>query len=598
MSDYLFSSTPNATSKLTSSIKQIYQAAEVECLQFTGEWGSLAVTPSPYYGLQPLETETHICVILGGPVFYFRDNSFLMGSDPHEGTRALLKRFLQGKLDLVEDISGPFQLVVVNKLTNEVSCFTDLMLFIPAYMYRDNGNGITFGSHVDAVARIAKKSDEYDRVSIADFILHGVVTYPFTIFADVKQMGPAAGYRFKFERNRLVYESEDEPYWMPHEEYSFGSIDDVAGQLREGVKHHVAAITKSMSHVAQFVSGGEDSRVLLGLMPERLQKDGYVFLDSVNREGKIAQRVAKAYSASLKIGLRYPLHYLNIVDEACALVGSGHQYVHCHSLRFDKEFELKKYPAVFGGYFSDSLLKGAYARKSMVGSKFRVIPERWLEGSTQGLPVLSSLFGKDLLQQITRRRVEHVNRVKEIRPETVHEWFVLWPATMRKAITNHYCNRRLFPSYEVFMSHEVVKISSSVPTSWKLNRRLFHKAFQPCLEKTKWIRHGDGRLPYFGWFANGVLELGTKSFRKLNSRKERLEGPWPQFSKIIESNEFKPIRSQMEDAGRNLLGARFRISEISNPRNVLSLAFLVRREAEVAICEPTMPLEEGGAGLI
>lgn len=71
-----------------------------------------------------------------------------------------------------------------------------------------------------------------------------------------------------------------------------------------------------------------------------------------------------------------------------------------------------------------------------------------------------------------------------------------------------------------------------------------------------WIRHSDGHLPYFDWFASGVLELGIKNIRKLNSRKKGLEGPWPQLSKVIEFNEFnefnelKPIRSQMENAGR------------------------------------------------
>src|SRR5690554_2672165 len=100
-----------------------------------------------------------------------------------------------------------------------------------------------------------------------------------------------------------------------------------------------------MTKVAQFISAGEDSRSLSGLLPERLNRDAFVFLDSMNREGRIAEKVAHAYGAKFHMGKRHPLHYIHIMDEASALVGSGHEYMHCHSLRFDKEFNLDAYPA-------------------------------------------------------------------------------------------------------------------------------------------------------------------------------------------------------------------------------------------------------------
>lgn len=90
-------------------------------------------------------------VVLGGPVFYFRDNPFLTGGNSTEGTQAFLGRFLVGKLDLENDVSGPFQLLIIDKLENAVTCITDLMLFIPDYVCKDE-TSVTFGSHVDAVA--------------------------------------------------------------------------------------------------------------------------------------------------------------------------------------------------------------------------------------------------------------------------------------------------------------------------------------------------------------------------------------------------------------------------------------------------------------
>lgn len=563
MSDYLFTSQQGKASELTNSIQKIYQAYEIECHEFEGEWGSLSVSPSPYKGLQPFETDHHIFIVLGGPVFYFRDNSFLTGDNPTEGTQALLGRFLAGKLDLENDVSGPFQLLIVDKLENAVTCITDLMLFIPAYVCKDE-TSVTFGSHVDAVARVVGvNSESLDRASIADFILHGVVTFPYTVYENIKQMHPATYHEYRIANDGFS-ESTSEPYWLPYENYKYDSVKDAAKALREGISKHIHAITDSMTHVAQFISGGEDSRTLSGLLPERLKRDAFVFLDSMNREGRIAKKVAHAYGARFHMGKRDPLHYIHIMDEASALVGSGHEYMHCHSLRFDKEFGLNEYSAVFGGYSSDVFLKGLFVRKAALRSKLGFVHEKQVVGESRSNKVVSELFDDTITAEITRRRRVHVEHVREFREESLHEWFCVWPATMRSPIPNHFCNRRLFASYEVFMSHEVLAVSASVPTDWKLNRKLFHSAFQPFLAKSKWIRHGDGGLPYFKLdVINGIWKMWSRIFylsRKFLNRNLNV-GPWyngymvrSHLNSIFEGDDIKIKRLLDIDVGKLKIG--------------------------------------------
>lgn len=573
MSDYLYTTQQGKALELTCSIKKIYQAYEIECQEFEGEWGSLSVSASPYKGLQPLETDSHIFIVLGGPVLYFRDNSFLTGDSPTEGTEALLERYLANELDLENDLSGPFQFVIVDKAANKIACITDLMLFIPAYVSKQD-NAVTFGSHVDAVARaVGANKESLDKVSIVDFILHGVVTFPYTVYSNMKQMHPATYYEYQITGDG-VSESASEPYWLPYEHCQYDSVQEAAKSLREGLSKHINAITESMTQVAQFISGGEDSRSLSGLLPEQLTRDAFVFLDSMNREGRIAEKVAHAYGAKFHMGKRDRLHYIHILDEAAALVGSGHEYMHCHSLRFDKEFALNDYSAVFGGYLSDSLLKANYARKSALRSKLGFVPDKWIEGEDRSSPVVSESFEADTLAAITQRRRAHVKRVQTFRDKTVHEWFVLWPATMRVAIPNHYCNRRLFASYEVFMSHEVLKVSAGVPTEWKLNRKLFHAAFQPCLAKSKWIRHGDGRLPYFSNASNLLLIFAGKVRRKLLARAERIEGPWGDFGELVKQPMSQTMITDATTKLHELYDEKLNLSTIKNPRLILAAVSL------------------------
>src|SRR5690606_26749324 len=123
-------------------------------------------------------------------------------------------------------------------------------------------------------------------------------------------------------------------------------------------------------------------------------------------------------------------------------------------------------------------------RRSSIRTKLRFLPDKMLAGEEHSKKVVNSNFDASILDELTERRRNHVNYIKSIRPSSVHEWFYIYPGTVRAHIPNHYCNRRLFANYEIFMSHEAVKIGSGVPTEWKLNRRLFHTAFQSCLAKS------------------------------------------------------------------------------------------------------------------
>src|SRR5690606_24018301 len=203
----------------------------------------------------------------------------------------------------------------------------------------------------------------FDEASLADFVLHNAVTYPYTAYQKIRQCQPGSVHRVVRAASGPLRYALHVPaaYWEPLEQNPYPSLKDAALDLRQGVQGYIDRITEHMPRVAQFISAGEDSRALAGMLPNRLERDAYIFLDTMNREGRIASKVAAAYGVNFKPDYRSPTHYLDILPEASALVGAGHQYTHAHTLGFDKKHRLARYPAVFGGYISDSLLKGQYA---------------------------------------------------------------------------------------------------------------------------------------------------------------------------------------------------------------------------------------------
>lgn len=543
MSDYIFSSNRQQPDHLTKLIESIYVEAPPSIKEFHGEWGSLAVSKGHYNGFQPYENEEHILIVIGGPVLYFRDNDFLVAADSGEGTKAIYERWIiHDNLIWDKDLSGPFSMILIDKRLNYIDLVTDIMGFIPAYSYEHN-DSLFIGTHIDSLASSCEQKECYDHVSLADFVLNDVITFPYTAYKKIFQVLPASIIRF--EENR---KNSTKSYWKPSEKVLYSSFSEAASYLQVGIGDYVSRVTEKMGRIAQFISAGEDSRALSGMLPSQKERDGYIFLDSINREGKIASKVADAYGINFTIGLRSESHYFDILPEASLLIGSGLQYHHAHSLGYDRKYALSQYDAVFGGYLSDSLLKGVYANKRQGIARFPLFFEVFKGSHKKAEQADNPFFVKEVLDEVEVRRQRHFQMISNLRPKSANEWFVLWPATMRATMSNFHSTRRLFKSYEPFMSNDVVKVSAAVPIEWKLNRRLFNKAMRTNFSSSKWLLHPDGHLPYFSWKVNMPLKISSRIYRKITNilaPEVKHNGPWADWSSLFNSDIWSSIVSQI-----------------------------------------------------
>src|SRR5699024_5509892 len=384
-------------------------------------------------------------------------------------------------------------------------------------------------SHVDMLAMITQRFDFVDEVSIVDFILHGTVTYPHSIYKDIYQIQAASEHIYELESNKHEVIS----YWEPFESPLTLTIDETAKSIRNDLESYIYMVTDETTNIAQFISGGEDSRTLSGLL-KPINRDAYIYIDEMNREGKIAQKIARKYNANFNYSTRDKFHYLYILEKCSDLVGSGAEYHHAHTYGFHKE--LSKYDAVFGGLFSDALLKGARIKKTKLTKKFIFL----LDVKNESLLINEAInekfdFPIEIRKELEQRRLNHLKYIKKYRKESAEEWFELWPSSMNRNIPNIYANRRLFKSYEPFLSNEIVKKSAMIPQKWKLNRMLFHKIAKPYLRASKYVIHSDGWYPYYSNIINGPISFCTWTYRQFGKRLGYIkgnQGPWAEWGKI------------------------------------------------------------------
>lgn len=571
MSDFVFIRAANTVGSVESQL----QAAEAGLAAlppdvtsvihgFCGDWGALAVREGHYAGFSPFESKQHVIVVVGGPVLRFRDNSYLSSAGSADACVSILQRWLDGKLDPVADLDGPFAILIIDKTSGMIHCITDLMLFIPLFAYQAE-HGLIIGSHIDvtgdALARMVEHGETLDRwafidePAFADFCLHGAVCYPFTLYKGLFQLPPAHELRFSGENpenlgssanqtaQQIGFESHGRSYWLPKRTMKFNDIDAASRYVRTGVEAYIQAVLDGVADsegrrdIAQFISAGEDSRVIAGLLRARVNDpiEAQVYTDSYNKELKIAERAAGYYDLKFHPVIRDPNHYFAIMPQATRLTGSQFQYHHSHPFNVQPANVLLNFKAVFGGFSADVMLKGQYAPKNRHVERLRFLPDIETAPATQNIQVRSSLFSATLLEEVARRRNMHLSRVKALRDSDHLEWYSIWPATMRKALPNLLANRRLFRSYEPFVSNTAVLAAANIPTRWRLNRRVFRKAFHADLHRSKFLRHADGRLPYFPWWVSipgYMLESYRKAWVRRFDKQRPAEGPWCNWRRL------------------------------------------------------------------
>lgn len=540
MSDFIFTRDIKRAGCLSKILSQIYDQNPPAIREFRGSWGTLAVSQTRYKGFNVVETSSCIFVVIGGPVICFSSKN--TGNKENSKSTKIL-RWIQDstkekKWD--KDLSGPFVLLQIDKRSGDVAVVTDMLSLIPVFEFRDSG--VAIGTHVDSLARAKSQAYDYDSVSIADFIANGVVTYPYTFYKSIRQLRPGSTHSYSGSDHARVSRAS---YWSPIEKDAFLDIDDAADCLRDSLRSYVESVTSDLSRVALFLSGGEDSRTIAALLQNRSERDAFIFLDRMNREGKIAQKAARVYCTSFATAFRKPGRYVDVLPGSARLVGSGVQYIQVHSYGFSEELGLNEYAAVFDGLLSDGLLKGNFIQKGDICRVLPFVPQMSAkQNARKEKHVRVSLLSDGIQESVSTRRRQHLDFVTAMRPESAEEWMNIWPASMDPDMGFFFGNRRLMAVYVPFMGSEVIRIASHVPQSWKLNRRLFRRAVRPFLVLTKNLPHSNGWYPYrgilFNFFAQGAVWATRKSASRLGFLQNN-QGPWADFNQVVKDERWSEL---------------------------------------------------------
>lgn len=410
------------------------------------------------------------------------------------------------------DSNGSFAVVIAHP--DALQIVTDAGGSIPVYWGR-GPQGLAVGTQVHRVAR-ATGLTSVDEVSVADYLINGTVCHPFSWYEGVRALPPGAVCTFDQEglEVHVYYEPQE-----PDDIYDDADAREWGTRLRREVKTAIEQGLDGQEKVRVLFSGGEDSRAVTGLIPDRVECVPTTVLDRRNREYELAQRAARWLGYSLDWVRRPDEFYRSSIRERIDTVGPGWDFRHTH---FFGEIAnaLGDADAIVGGYLADTLFKAYYMANVDTYHRSRQPPRlREPEPDSMIVPIRESAtewLREGLVGAVTERRQNHHDRLKKQRPLTAGSWHTLWPLTgQRFTYPQYLATLRAGPKViEPFFFHRVYQLAARMPDPCRVDRRAFRQAFCGPMGAAGWLPDSSDRLPCLGGWAGSLFRHYRRRFRE------------------------------------------------------------------------------------
>lgn len=229
----------------------------------------LAIIDTSSAAAQPMQYAGRFWITYNGEVYNYRElRAELEGHGrafmTHSDTEVVLAAYAEWGAGCVSRLSGMFAFAIWDSRRQELFLARDRLGIKPLYVTSAPGPFL-FASELRGLLASGSVKRTADGRAICDFLSLGAVPQPRTILADVQMLLP--GHHAVLRDGRLVsteYWSYREP--TRSEAVMPAGLQAQAGKLRQLLEAATARHLVADVPVGAFLSGGVDSRIVVGLM--------------------------------------------------------------------------------------------------------------------------------------------------------------------------------------------------------------------------------------------------------------------------------------------------------------------------------------------
>ena len=296
--------------------------------------------------------------LYGSPVINGNGNGLLDGDN-------LLADLESDPARALQQLDGEF--VALIETPDQVLVASDRFSSHPVFYIVENDTLVISFSYQAIWNRLTERNDlKIDPLAFYEFLHFQRLFAESTLDQSTKVLQPASVLSFKKSTANVTTTS----YWSPYFEKRTDGRQAIAHDLANAVRDSVATKTGDASHPALFLSGGMDSRVVLGGFPRNDQPLCITVGEIENNEVEVARSLARVSGAEHSFVQRSASHYADVVSEAVSAGGSMFSYQHGHFFGLD----LPETDLILHGHGFDYFFQGMYLpsrRRTFLGRNTR-----------------------------------------------------------------------------------------------------------------------------------------------------------------------------------------------------------------------------------
>lgn len=239
----------------------------------------LALVDLSARGQQPIwSADRRVAILFNGEMYNHREERSRLAASGHgfrstTDTEVVLALYLERGPSFLDRVRGMYGLAVFDWRDTSPGALPALLLardplgIKPLYIARRHeGSGVIFASECRALVASGLVEPEVSREALADYLAHGFLLQPRTIFAGVRMLDAGTMERYWPAQPAERVRFWRRPSFRPRQE----SLDEAAERLRETLEESVALHSMADAPVGAFLSGGVDSSGIVGLMRRRI----------------------------------------------------------------------------------------------------------------------------------------------------------------------------------------------------------------------------------------------------------------------------------------------------------------------------------------
>ncbi len=469
---------------------------------------------------------------------------------------------------LLEALNGAFAVLLCSDTTLVV--ITDPMGSVQVYAGHDGAGRLSaIGTHPDLVAILCGPGFTIDPVSVCDFLNVGIPCCPHTMHRAVQELCPATAFLSFFAEGQPPTRAEFK-YWLPPSETREASaVPALVGEFVERWQQAVRSRCQG-DRLAIQLSGGMDSRLVLAAIPPSTECVAVTLCDSLNREARVARKIANCYGREWVPLQRDPEYLGQTLIDATRFTGCEGEYHHGHTIGFAQQLREMGVDSVFTGLLMDNNFKGYYAQDVVRVPRLKgLLPARYTTVQRDYVNQVSEfcrrhLRGDCVAGTIERRRCFQENHFA-LQRESRWEWLDGYPYSQACDNTGWVIERRVMPIRLPVMDRGLLDLAFRVPGRLKVSGYFFEQAALRILGRGRRVANAnDGVRPGSGHLSRLIQRAGRKAQRQARSTLSalgfRLAVPhsWHDFPRYLsESSALAELIAQHGNRLLDLDGAVF-----------------------------------------